>query len=341
MNAMQFNRLVNEARILSPYLFDQRQKKALELLEPNQEAFMQAMDYAVEHDPSKGVWMSSHLWRFWVIRGHLTESIEKLQSLMSEVRHSDNKAFSRGLIILGLLLYFNGRHEEGYELARGCMQVDDTLRGPWETGFCKLLSGWGAQHKKQYKEAESNFIESKELFKGLDFRWGEAASLLSLGEISRSLGTFEKAKSYYLQDLVIYEKIGDQSAIAASNCNLGFCAFHLDQLEEAFLYFSKALDICVELGNQLFGTGVFLGFSAIALKNERPEEAAILLFLANQTMEKLTSNFEPAETIEADRIRNELEKLVPVLAIDSLKEKAKSMDFQDGVRFIRNEILQD
>ena len=106
-------------------------------------------------------------------------------------------------------------------------------------------------------EAQSRFVEAKELFKSALAIWkttgrkkGEAEIHERLGNVGYYLCEMQKAKKHYQIALAIATEIGDRQGQGRSNGSLGAVLDSLGEYHKAKEYQEKALAIAIEIGDR-------------------------------------------------------------------------------------------
>ena len=106
-------------------------------------------------------------------------------------------------------------------------------------------------------EAQSRFVEAKQLFKSALAIWkttgrkkGEAEIHERLGNVGYYLCEMQKAKKHYQIALAIATEIGDRQGEGRSNGSLGAVFDSLGEYHKAKEYHEKALAIAIEIGDR-------------------------------------------------------------------------------------------
>ena len=106
-------------------------------------------------------------------------------------------------------------------------------------------------------DAQSRFVEAKQLFKSALAIWkttggkkGEADVHERLGNVGYYLSEMQKAKKHYQIALAIATEIGDRQGQGRSNGSLGAVLDSLGEYHKAKEYHEKALAIAIEIGDR-------------------------------------------------------------------------------------------
>ncbi|HJU56625.1 MAG TPA: tetratricopeptide repeat protein, partial [Pyrinomonadaceae bacterium] len=303
-------------------LFGRGQLDALDALQAEHAGLLDALDESYYSDRAAGIRIGVAAWRFWLLRGHLTEGREKLIRLLDDRAEVPPQLRARGITVLGVIAFFQGDHAGARLHAEQSLGLAAEIDDPWSLAFSKTVLGWAAQAAGDYTAASSFFQESLILFKRMGHRWGEAVSLLNLGEVARSLGDTEAAEQFYLEDLAIYRELDEQSAIAATLCNLGYVALRRANTPSARDYFKETILLCQRLGNRQFAVGTFIGLAGVEAAEGYWAKAARLLGVADGVLKQIKGALEPADELERAR--------VTATTRDALGERAFDSPWREG-----------
>lgn len=200
-----------------------------------------------EHDNLRGVldWCMQHpeeadnrqielqmvacLWRFWMIRGHLREGLNRLQHALEASRDLEQTPELK--IVRFKALYGAGGlawQMSEIELARELMQ--ECLPLVEESGDTK----------------------------------GYGDILNGLGCLLYSQDKVEEARPYWEEALAIRREAGERESLPGPLNNLGYVAYRLEDLESARAYHTEALQIATEGNNLLSASASLTGLGNIA-----------------------------------------------------------------------------
>lgn len=195
-----------------------------------------ALDYC-ESTPSLAepqMRIASAIWRYWMLRGHLTEAKERL----------------------------------GRALQRECPDCSLGLRAQVLNGAAGIewnlgdLAGAGAM-----------IDESLAIARQLNDDVAVSQALNNLANINYSMGEHEAARLLYEESLVLRRATGNRQLIAASINNLGIVTHALGDLDVSMDYHQQGLALCRELGDLQGMNAALIGMGNIAKDREDFETA--------------------------------------------------------------------
>jgi predicted ATPase/Tfp pilus assembly protein PilF len=156
--------------------------------------------------------LSGTLWRFWEIRGYISEGRAWLERALA--RNPNAPAYLRA----------NG------------------LRG----------AGMLARQQGDYAQAKAMHEQSLALFQELDYKFSVARELDVLGEIEQSLGNYPQAIELHQKSLALRCEIGDEEGIAVSLGQLGRIARRRGQYQLARDLLEESLELHRQQGDKLY-----------------------------------------------------------------------------------------
>jgi predicted ATPase/DNA-binding CsgD family transcriptional regulator len=155
------------------HLVTSEQSAWLDRLEAEHGNLQTALEWALDvGDVDAALRLGSSLWRFWMLRGYLSDGRNWLDRALAAVKCADPSVQARGLTSAGLLAFYQG----------------------------------------DYARASSLCAESLALFRRLHDPRGMATALMALAHVAQVLGDFGTAQARYCESLSILGRIGDAPA---------------------------------------------------------------------------------------------------------------------------------
>jgi hypothetical protein len=137
--------------------------------------------------------------------------------------------------------------------------------------------------------------------------WQMGFALNNYGEVARTQGDYSAAKEYYRQTdehFVEADAVGDVARLVHSK---GYLALHDGDHDLAADRFAQSLALFRTLGNKRGMAECLAGFAALALGMDQVERAARLLGAAQAMLTAFGAAWWPADRVEVDRVRLELQ----------------------------------
>ncbi len=245
----------------------------LQLVDAEYDNLRGALDWAAAHPEEMcGPRTAASLWRYWEIRGSLSEGRSRLEAVMS----AEAPAALRAKICnsAGVLAQSQGDRRA----ARRCYEMALELRRSLDdrVGVAAALNGLGnvAASEGDLRGAQDIFARNLATSRELGDPRVIAASLMNLGVVVQLLVVTgqtvssegaNRAHLLYLESLERYRELGDRRGIAQSLENLGAIAPYRGEDAMAGVYLSESLEIRRELRDRsgVAASARFLGHLAL------------------------------------------------------------------------------
>ncbi len=222
----------------APALAGLEQALWLDRLEAERDNLRGALAWAHASDCALGLRLAAALWRFWWLRGYLTEGRAALEEMLaSDVAGVPVAARARALHGAGELALNQGAYARAREL------LDEGL----------------ALHRQADDGA------------------GAAATLCSLGAVARSMGDYDRATAYLDEGLALYRQRGDRAGVAAALLGLGTLAYWQGAYPHATELLEEGLKIRRQTGDRSGSARALDVLAAVASAQGAYAHAAALL----------------------------------------------------------------
>jgi predicted ATPase/DNA-binding SARP family transcriptional activator/DNA-binding CsgD family transcriptional regulator len=163
---------------------------------------------------------------FWAKRGHYKEGRRWLEATLAKDAQVPEVVRANALRGVGWLALWQA------DIDRAASAAEEGLPLSSPTGYAgvaidlRILLGFTvtltATHLADYEQATELFEESLKLSKESGDRWGIAASLLQLGNVSGEQGHHKQAMKFYEDSLGLCRKLGYAVLLADTLTNLGY-----------------------------------------------------------------------------------------------------------------------
>lgn len=235
----------NEYRLTGPH-----QRAALAGLDVEHANLRAAIRWSLEHDPATALRLCAALWRFWWLRGHLTEGRQWLGEALAGDRDGDGDG-ARALALTGAGVL--ARTQGAYGPARELMEQGRDLAaatGERPTLALALINlGIVSEHQGLPARAMALFGEAHDLYQALGDRRGVAHTLNCMGASRLGQGDLAGANPLLEQALSLFREVDDGWSAAMALANLGWAAHQQHRGALARAHYAKALAIYRALGD--------------------------------------------------------------------------------------------
>lgn len=215
-------------------------------------------------DPELGFRIGAALWRFWLIRGRLTEGREWLNRLADDPGVAQHpKLYARLLAGAGTFAHNQG----DYTAARATYEAAlAQYRGlADDRGSAHVLNhmGWVAWRQGDFESARRLSEEGLALQRQIGDARGMAMALNNLAWVSHFQGDLNAAEDLHRQCESLQQKAGDRRGIAFARNNLGWVLCESGKLDDGLALLTDAVQHFDAIGDkQLRGFGTALIGSA-------------------------------------------------------------------------------
>lgn len=192
-------------------LLGRDQGAALALLECEQENLAGALRWCVDmQDAARGLQLAAALWRFWIVRGMLSEGRRWLAELLALPDATARTAVrARAVAAAGDLAYHQGDAPAAEALHLEGLAIWRELADRRGVAACLDTLGALAYRRGECERAVALLEESLLVKREREDRWGIASTLHHLGEVALVQGHHATARARYEDSLLEWLDIGD------------------------------------------------------------------------------------------------------------------------------------
>ncbi len=232
----------------------------LDRLELENANFRAALDWAQRSgDAALGVRLGTALWRFWIVRGHIADSLPIYEKALAGLT-SDTPVDSRvrALNGLGTLYHYGGQAPKAREVLKQCAELarDHGSKGDMAKALTNLA--WVDSELSDFGSAWALSHEALRLHEESGDKRGVALALNNIGWVHNYRGRYRKGRSYHERSLALRREIGDQRGIAFALSNLAWAEQYHGDLDLADSLVDQAMEILRPLND-----GVLTGFALL------------------------------------------------------------------------------
>jgi predicted ATPase/DNA-binding SARP family transcriptional activator len=323
----------------APLLTTDAAGSALAILEQEHPNLRAAMTTLLgQGDSDSALRMAAGLWRFWLLRGHISEGRDWLARGLEAPGEADSALRGAALDADGVLAFAQGnfeiarqRHEEALNLARrvgdlalaaralvnlgavadeqglpeeAAAYLEEALLASQAAGDERAVAvalanlGQVAISLTEYSRAAELLNKSVLAFRALGDPRSEAAILANLGLMSLMVGDAAVARHCHEEALRVFRELGDNPAEAAEILNLGHATQHMGDWDEAESLYSQAREHFERLGDRSGVSFAELHLGKLALLRAEHSLANDHLVRALQMAQEISDWVATAETLE-------------------------------------------
>jgi tetratricopeptide (TPR) repeat protein len=312
------------AEAAEPALRGPEQARWLARLDAEHDNLRAALGWAQgRREGGLGLRLVAALWRFWYMRGYLSEGRSRLEAALVDAAPAspalratalhgagvlalqqgangraatfleeslalyrtlgDRPGIANSLTSLGVVAYYQGDYGRAAALHEEALALKRELGDRWGIAISLASLGNVAQDRGDYGRAAALHEEALSLNRELGDRRGCAAALNNLGNMASERGEYERATYLYQESLALGRSLGDNWCIAVSLTNLGVMAFRKGDHARAVILLEESLALKRELGAQE-GIAVSLSHLGAVVGNQGDHERAAALLKESLTL---------------------------------------------------------
>jgi predicted ATPase/DNA-binding CsgD family transcriptional regulator/transcriptional regulator with XRE-family HTH domain len=221
-------------------------------LEAEHQNFRAALAWSLEHDAETALRLSGALWRFWYMRGHLSEGRRWLDRALAGAGDGQTAWRARALCGAGVLAHYQSDHRRAAALCEESLAISRALGD--RAGEAAALNGLALVARMgDYPAARALYEASLAIMRELGDGWGVAYTLTYAG-IAAWIHGEAGARPTIEEGLALFRRSGDSMGIARALNMLGDVAWAEGDLAAARASASEALAIMRETGDRLGST---------------------------------------------------------------------------------------
>jgi predicted ATPase/DNA-binding CsgD family transcriptional regulator len=273
---------LNLAETTAPKLYGPEQKSWLDSLETEHDNLRAALHLALDGtNPEFLLRLTQALWRFWLLRGYLSEGYQWLNRALTAA-DKENQAIkvdikAGALRAAGVLAMYGADFGRAKTLLEDSLSLFRHIEN--KQGQAAVLSGLAqlAMRAGNFAAAQTMREESLALARQLNDPWTIAHNLAYLGLLLWVKGDYAAARPISEQGLALYRTIGDPQSMAQVIQCLGWIALSLDDNALAERYFTEGLQLSRSLQDPADAGRALYGLAAVTIVQSRYAEALTYL----------------------------------------------------------------
>jgi predicted ATPase/DNA-binding XRE family transcriptional regulator len=233
-----------------PELTGPAQAEWLDRLEIEHDNIRAALDYSVkESGGTTAARLVGALWRFWWLRGYLSEGRAFAEAAMDQ-GGGDAAERAKVLYAAGSFAQEQGDYEPAVPVLEAGLAAARAAGDREIAALCLNELGFVARDQGDYARATGFHEQALALHRAAGDRRGSAVALGNLGEIAIDRGDYERGEELMAEVAIVFRELGDQQALATTLSNRCDAATRRGDHERARPFCEEALAVNRELADR-------------------------------------------------------------------------------------------
>jgi len=235
----------------------------------------------------RGVQLASGIWRYWLIRGQLTEGTQWLEQVLAVATDVSPQLEAQARNNLGNLAFELGRLQDARDRYRESRDLYGRIGD--RAGIADELNNLGLVEmiRGNLDEAQEMLAESLAIRRALDDVTSLPTTLCNLADIATVSGEYATAEALFREAYGIRRELGNRRGLAFCGHGLGIVARYRGDLDEAARWFEEGLQHAAA-STDAYATAILqVDLAMIATARQRPDQAVALIGPAVQALRKM------------------------------------------------------
>jgi predicted ATPase/DNA-binding CsgD family transcriptional regulator len=252
------------------------QMRWLDILETEHNNLRAALGWSLRsEDVETALRLAGALWRFWYMRGHLSEGMRWLEQVL-ELNGGEPVLRLRVLGGGGELSHSQGDLDRAQELREAGLALSTQLGDEAQTADALNGLAFVIRRRGEFARARAMHQEALELYRKLYDSWGVSRSMDLLGRAAAFQGDFDAALPLLEEGLNMWRKVGDREGIAESTALIGMVALGKGDYATARSQLRESREIMDELRDPRGVAKMTVALADVCLNDGDPSAAQAL-----------------------------------------------------------------
>lgn len=284
--------------------------------------------------PELGLRLAAALAEFWFYEGPISDGEKWIGRSLDWIDEVHPTVAARVLNGAGMLAFARGAHPKGSIWNKEALSIarkaGDRTNQAWSLFW---LSAQSTSDAQEFSDGLAFIEEALAIFREIDDKAGLAWSYNQIGEMTRLLGDFERAKVGYWHSVKVCREIGNRRREAIALTNLSYVAQHQGDFQTAENYALDGLALLHDLGLEYHAAITLAMLSGPLSALGKSQEASILLGATQSFYERLSISLQPADQVEVEGYISAIKEELGDEAYELSIEKGRKMSLEAAISY--------
>jgi len=274
----------------------------LNRLEAEHDNLRAVLAWAIERaDTEVGIRVAAAIWRFWFARGYFSEGRRWIEQSLRTYPDASGQVKAKALRGLGGIAWSQGDYAASRTFQEESLEIYRGLNYP--RGVAASLNNLAVLAREQgdLSAARALLVESLAIRRQLGDPREIAVSLNNVGMVAREQGDLEPARAFAEEGLALAQQLGFKQVLATSMDTLGHVEHAQGNLQAAESLFKKSLAGFRELDTKREIAGAFEGLAIVVSEQGSAERAARFMGVAEAIRESIGAPVAGSLRAESER----------------------------------------
>jgi len=317
-HAEYFRGLAEEAE---PHLVGEDQKEWLDRLERDHDNVRGALNWSVAEAPDLALAIAAPLWRFWYVRGHLTQARRWLQATTAQTNEETSPVRAKALRGLAVCVGVQGEYGRSEHVGQQSLAIYEQLGD--QSGVSSVLEtlAIAAENQGNVDLARTRYERALELGEKIGDVRGATWVGNNLADLLLRQGDYDAAKQRLKTNIRLLGELGDKEGLAFALVTMSEVLLAQTSYAESLKAAQESLLLSEELGHSTVIAYCFEVFAAIHSRQGKADLAARSLGVAENLLDATGVQLAPSEKkTHEDTVRQTLRELSPDEFVAGLQE---------------------
>jgi predicted ATPase/DNA-binding SARP family transcriptional activator len=253
-------------------------------------------------EPATRLRIAGAFWRYWLLRGHLTEGRSCLEDALAAAPDAPALVLAKAHRGAGILAHRQGDYQRAREYLESSLSAYADAGDIAQVARATSNLGNIAVAQGAYEEASQLFDRAATLAGDVGDQYVAAAALSNAADLAETLGDYGRAEELARRSVPLLRAIGDEQATAVALQNLGSAELRQGRPDEARSSLLESLEISHRIGATETVAYALESLGELEVAQDNRRAAAHLLGLAQRLREELGLSMRPTEKTIHDRL---------------------------------------